>query len=273
MTTSPSTSSGLEVLLSTLQNAGDVESTLNILNVLDELLSAGTDRRIHYMIRKGGSEALLTALVSTARSFAPNYTILLPLLHLLAKVGHRDRRIGVKAEEAGAVLLTLNLLRQNANHARRAAACLWVIQVLSSSVSTANLIGENNGLDAIYRLIPQYTTKNLHTIKAAIHAFAALLSTKANIRLVVSMGYISGLLRLYEDWHSKDTQHVAIEICHALLLCLHKATNSTAGIQALVSQGGIQLLHQTTQKRAVRTVMMRLKITKRQTTMKTWRLT
>ncbi|XP_051239111.1 cytosolic carboxypeptidase 4 isoform X2 [Dicentrarchus labrax] len=247
MTASPHSSGGLEVLLSTLQNAGDVESTLNILNVLDELLSAGTDRRIHYMISKGGSEALLTALVNTGRSFTPNYTILLPLLHLLAKVGHRDRRIGMKAEEAGAVLLTLNLLKQNINHARRAAACLWVIQVLSSSVSTANLIGENQGLDVIYCLIPQYTTKHLHTIKAAIHAFAALLCTKDNVCSVVSKGYISGLVRLYEDWHSKDTQHVALSICYALLLCLHKVTHSTAGRQAFISQGGLRVLYQTTQ--------------------------
>ncbi|XP_068580033.1 cytosolic carboxypeptidase 4 [Cebidichthys violaceus] len=247
MTASTSSSSGLEVLLSTLQNAGDVESTLNILNVLDELLSAGTDRRIHYMISKGGSEALLTALVNTGRSFSPNYTLLLPLLHLLAKVGHRDRRIGVKAEDAGAALLTLNLLRHNVKHARRAAACLWVIQVFSSSVSTANLIGENHGLDVIYRLIPQYTTKHLHAIKAAIDAFAALLCTKANVCSVVSKGYVSGLLRLYGDWHAKATQHAAMAICHSLLRCLHKVTHSTAGRQAFVSQGGIRLLYGTTQ--------------------------
>ncbi|XP_068458594.1 cytosolic carboxypeptidase 4 [Clinocottus analis] len=247
MTASPSSSSGLEVLLSTLQNAGDVESTLNILNVLDELLSAGTDRRIQYMISKGGSEALLTALVNTGRSFSPNYTLLLPLLHLLAKVGHRDRRIGVKAEDAGAALLTLNLLRHNVQHARRAAACLWVIQVFSSSVSTANLIGANHGLEDIYRLIPQYTTKHLHAIKAAIDAFAALLCTKANVCSVVSKGYVSGLLRLYEDWHGKGTQPAAVGICHSLLRCLHKVTHSTAGRQALVSQGGIRLLYGTTQ--------------------------
>ncbi|CAK6980514.1 cytosolic carboxypeptidase 4, partial [Scomber scombrus] len=157
------------------------------------------------------------------------------------------RCIGVKAEEAEAVLLTLNLLKQNINDARRAAACLWVIQVFSRSVSTANLIGENQGLDVIYRLIPRYTTKHLQTIKAAINAFAALLSTKANVRLVVSKGYTSGLLRLYEDWHSKDAEHVAVSICHALLRCLHKVTYSTAGRHALLSQGGITVLHQTTQ--------------------------
>ncbi|XP_078024416.1 cytosolic carboxypeptidase 4 [Epinephelus lanceolatus] len=247
MTASLSSCSGLEVLLSSLQNAGDVESTLTSLSVLDELLSAGTDRRIHYMISKGGSESLLTALVNTGRSFSPNYTILLPLLHLLAKVGHRDRHIGRKAEEAGAVLLSLNLLKHNIKHARRAAAFLWVIQVFSASVPTANLIGKNYGLDVIYRLIPQYTTKHLHTIKAAINAFAALLCTKANVSSVVSKGYIFGLMRLYEDWHRKDTQHIAVTIRHALLRCLHKVTHSTAGRQAFVSQGGIRLLYETTQ--------------------------
>ena len=74
-----------------------------------------------------------------------------------------------------------------------------------------------------------------------------LLLTEANVRLVISKGYSSGLLRLYEDWHSKDTEHVAVSICHALLRCLHKVTYSTAGRHALLSQGGISLLHQTTQ--------------------------
>ncbi|XP_072291842.1 cytosolic carboxypeptidase 4 [Eucyclogobius newberryi] len=258
MAASPNSSSGLEVLLSTLQNAGDVESTLNILNVLDELLSAGTDRRIHYLISKGGSEALLKALVNTARCFSPNYTILLPLLHLLAKVGHRDRRIGMKAEDAGGVVLTLNLLKQNLENAKRAAACLWVIQVFASSVSTANLIGENCGIDVIFRLIPPYTTKNLHTIKAAINAFGAVLCTKANVCLVVSKGYISGLLRLYEDWHCKDTHHVAIAIRHALLRCLHKVTYSTAGREAFFSLGGLRLIHQTTQACLLNTALSSL---------------
>nr|XP_020516845.1 cytosolic carboxypeptidase 1-like [Labrus bergylta] len=160
-----SSSSGLEVLLSTLQSAGDVESTLNIINVLDELLSAGTDRRILYMIRKGGSEALLSALVNTGRSFTPNYSVLLPLLHLLVKVGHRDRRIGVKAEDAGAVLLTLSLLRHNISNPRRAAACLWVLQVFSSSVSTANLIGEKPRTGCDLPPDPSVHLQTLHTIK------------------------------------------------------------------------------------------------------------
>ncbi|XP_013979912.2 cytosolic carboxypeptidase 4 [Salmo salar] len=243
----PGSSSGLEVLLSTLQNAGDIESTLNILNVLDELLSAGTDRRITYMISKGGSEALLSALVTTARTFSPNFTILLPLLHLLAKVGHRDRRIGMKAEKAEAVLPTLTLLKQNVKHTRRTAACLWVLQVFCSSVTTATLLGQNQGLDVIFRLIPPHTTRHKRTIKAAIDALAALLCSKANVRAAVAKGYVSALLKLYEDWHNKDPDHETIPIRLALLHCLHQTTRCSAGRDTLVAQGGISLLYHTTQ--------------------------
>ncbi|XP_041966586.1 cytosolic carboxypeptidase 4 isoform X2 [Alosa sapidissima] len=240
-------SSGLEVLLTTLQDAGDMESTLNILNVLDELLSAGTDRRIHYMISKGGSEALLIALVNTAHTIPPNYTLLLPILHLLAKVGHRDRRIGVKAEKAEAVLLMLGLLRQNVRDVRRAAACLWVIQVFCTSVSTATLLGKNRGLDVVFRLIPTHTTKHIRTVKAAIDALAALLRSKVNCRTAVSKGYISALLKLFADWHNNDTDREHLLIQRALLHCLHRATNTSLGRSSLVAEGGIALLFQTTQ--------------------------
>ncbi|XP_061679258.1 cytosolic carboxypeptidase 4 isoform X2 [Syngnathoides biaculeatus] len=228
------------------KNAGDAESTLNVLNVLEELLSSGTDRRIHYMISQGGSESLLNALVKNGSRFIPNYTILLPILYLVAKVGHKDCGIGKKAEEAGAILLILNLLKNNIQHARRAEACLLVIQVFATSVSTAKLIASNQGLDIIYNLIPNYTTKNLQTIKASINAFAALLSSD-NISSAVSKGYVSGLLLLYEEWHSKDTKHSAIDILQALLNCFHKIVRSAVGRDTFVSQGGIRLLYHTTQ--------------------------
>ncbi|KAI4897978.1 hypothetical protein NFI96_016952 [Prochilodus magdalenae] len=118
------------------------------------------------MISKGGSEALLMALVNTARSYSPNYKLLLPILHLLAKVGHRDRKIGVKAESADAVLVTLGLLRHNVKNSRRAAACLWAIRAYCSSVSTAVLLGQNRALDVVFGLITSPTgAQNTRTVK------------------------------------------------------------------------------------------------------------
>lgn len=74
-----------------------------------------------------------------------------------------------------------------------------------------------------------------------------LIFTEANVCAVVCKGYICGLLQLYEDWHSKDTEHLAIGIRLALLRCLHKATHSTVGRQAFITQGGIRILYQTAQ--------------------------
>jgi len=71
--------------------------------------------------------------------------------------------------------------------------------------------------------------------------------TEANVRSAVSKGYVSGLLWLYEDWHAKASQPASVAVCHSLLRCLHKVTCSTAGRQALVSQGGIRLLYRATQ--------------------------
>uniref|UniRef100_A0A672L362 tubulin-glutamate carboxypeptidase n=1 Tax=Sinocyclocheilus grahami TaxID=75366 RepID=A0A672L362_SINGR len=220
------------LFLFSFQNAGDIENRLNILNVLDELLSAGTDRRIHHMISKGGSEALLTALVNSACSFTPNYTILLPLLHLLAKVGYRDRQIGLKAQKADAVLVVLSLLQQNTENARRATACLWVLRVFCSSVTTADLLGKNRGLDVVFKLISPHTTKHLHTV---------------NCRTAIAKGYIADLLKLYEDWHNNDVNLTNIPILRALLHCLQCAAKSAVGRDALVAEGGISLLFQTTQ--------------------------
>ncbi|XP_028814191.1 cytosolic carboxypeptidase 4-like [Denticeps clupeoides] len=240
-------SSGLEVLLSTLQRVGDVESTLNTLNVLDELLSAGTDRRIHYMISKGGSEALLMALQNTTQGLSPDFSVLIPLLHLLAKVGHRDRGIGVKAEKLEAVLPTLELLRHNVKNARRAAACLWVLRVFCSSVSTATLIGNNRGLDVIFRLISPHNTQHTRRVRAAIDTLAALLRSKVNCRAAVAKGYVSGLLKLYEDWHSHDPNLEHVPIRRALLHCLLHVTSSQEGRSAMVAEGGMTLLLQITQ--------------------------
>ncbi|XP_051776799.1 cytosolic carboxypeptidase 4 isoform X1 [Erpetoichthys calabaricus] len=242
-----SAASGLEVLLSTLQNSNDNESTLNILNVLDELLSAGTDRRIYYMISKGGSEALLRTLVSSMKRVPPNDIVLLPLMQLLAKVGHRDRKIGHKAEEAEAVHLTLSLLRRSLHDQRRATACLWVLRVFASCVSTAVLLGKEGTIELLFKLIPKYNLKQTHTIKATIDALAALLNSKTNSRHAVDRGYVTTLIKLFEDWHYTDLENQYVPLRRSLLHCLRHITNIRAGKKALFESDGISILYRTTQ--------------------------
>uniref|UniRef100_A0A3Q3D8G3 ATP/GTP binding protein like 1 n=1 Tax=Hippocampus comes TaxID=109280 RepID=A0A3Q3D8G3_HIPCM len=240
MSVSRNSTNGFEAIVSTLQNAGDAESTLNVLNILDELLSAGTDRRIHYMISKGGSEALLSALVKNGSRSSPDYTILLPLLYLVAKVGHKDRAIGKKAEEAGAVLLTLNLLQNNIQHAQRTEAYLFVIQVFAVSGKMTYFIGFSEILLRIYLKLKKRCS---HTE----YIFSMLKWYTDNICSAVSKGYVSGLLRLYDEWYRKDTTHSAIDVLQALLRCFYKIARSALGRETFVSHGGIRLLYHTTQ--------------------------
>lgn len=72
-------------------------------------------------------------------------------------------------------------------------------------------------------------------------------SKEVNCRTAVAKGYIADLLKLYEDWHNNDVNLKNIPIRRALLHCLQCAANSAVGRDALVAEGGISLLFQTTQ--------------------------
>ncbi len=77
--------------------------------------------------------------------------------------------------------------------------------------------------------------------------FSLCSSKEVNCRTAAAKGYIADLLKLYEDWHNNDVNLKNIPICRALLHCLQRAANSAVGRDALVAEGGISLLFQTTQ--------------------------
>ncbi|XP_074141325.1 cytosolic carboxypeptidase 4 [Sminthopsis crassicaudata] len=239
--------SGLQVLLSTLQSSSDRETILNILQVLTELLSVGTDRRIHYMISKGGSEALLQTLVDSARTASPDYNILLPLLRLLVKVGQRDKKFGQKALELEALDVTLILTRKNLSHKQNLIHCLWVLQVFASRVTIAAMLGINGAMELLFKVITPYSRKHTRIIRAAMEVLAVLLKSKSNSRRAVNRGYLSGLLRLHQDWQSHDTSNDFIQLRRSLLLCLKHITNIQSGRDAFLGAQGMEILFATTQ--------------------------
>ncbi|XP_062945401.1 cytosolic carboxypeptidase 4 isoform X2 [Cynocephalus volans] len=239
--------SGLQVLLRTLQSSLDRESILTILQVLGDMLSVGTDRRIHYMISKGGSEALLQTLVDTARTASPDYDILLPLFRLLAKVGLRDKKFGQKALELEALDVTLILARKNLSHSQNLLHCLWALRVFASSVTTGAMLGINGAMELLFKVITPYARKRTRTIRAATEVLAALLKSKSNRRRAVNRGYITILLRLHQDWHSHDTANAYVLIRQGLLLCLQHITSLRSGREAFLAAQGMEILFSTMQ--------------------------
>ncbi|XP_072326681.1 cytosolic carboxypeptidase 4 [Scyliorhinus torazame] len=242
MTSASGNATGLEVLLSTLKSSHDVQSTLSILQILDELLSAGTVKRISYMISKGGSEALLHTLVNMTRIFPPNYHVFLPLMHLIVKVGQRDKGFGQKAQEIGATDETLNLLKVSPPQPKYVIPCLWALKIYAASASTGAALGNSGIMRLLFKLISPYTTKNTKSIRAATEALSALLKSKWNSRRALDNGYIQWLLKLYQDWHQRDTQNKYISIHKALLKCIRNITNTQMGKKAFLQADGMRVL-------------------------------
>ncbi|XP_048419122.2 cytosolic carboxypeptidase 4 isoform X1 [Stegostoma tigrinum] len=242
MTSASGNATGLEILLSTLKSSHDVQNTLSILQILDELLSAGTVKRIRYMISKGGSEALLHTLINMSRIFPPNYDVLLPLMHLIIKVGQRDKRFGQKAQEIGAINETLNLLKHSLPQPKYVTPCLWVLKIYASSVVTGATLGKSGITRLLFKLISPYTTRNTKAVRAAIEALSALLKSKWNCRKAVDNGYVHKLLKVYQDWHQRDTQNKFIPIHKALLNCIKNITNIQIGKEAFLQANGMRIL-------------------------------
>ncbi|XP_057277919.1 cytosolic carboxypeptidase 4 isoform X1 [Pezoporus wallicus] len=234
--------SGLQVLLSTLQSSGDKDVILNILSVLTDLLSLGTGRRIQYVISKGGSEALLQALTTTARTEPLDHSILLPLLRLLARVGQRDRKFGLKVQKAEATDTILSLARRNLCHHLHLTHCLWVLRVCASNVTTGTTLGINGAMELLFKVITPYSKRHIRTVRAAIEALAALLKSKSNSRRAVSRGFLGGLLRLYQDWHRNDVSNNYVYIRRGLLLCLKHITNIQLGRETFLCSKGMEIL-------------------------------
>lgn len=86
-------STGMEVLLSTLENTKDLQTTLNILSILVELVSAGGGRRASFLVAKGGSQLLLQLLVNASKDSPLNEELMVHIHSVLAKIGPKDKKI------------------------------------------------------------------------------------------------------------------------------------------------------------------------------------
>ncbi|KAG7223449.1 hypothetical protein INR49_015552, partial [Caranx melampygus] len=80
-------SSGMEVILASLESTRDVQTTLNILYILSELLTAGRGRRVGVFVSKGGTGILFQILITASKELPPSEELMLQLHSLLAKVG------------------------------------------------------------------------------------------------------------------------------------------------------------------------------------------
>ncbi|XP_026559650.1 cytosolic carboxypeptidase 1 isoform X1 [Pseudonaja textilis] len=248
-------STGIEVILSTLENTRDFQTTLNILNILIELVAAGSSRRTSFLVSRGGTQILLQLLVNASKEPPPNEELMVLLHSLLAKIGPKDRKFGVKARISGALNITLNIVKQNLQHQRLILPCLQVLRVYSINSVNAVSLGKNGVVELIFKIIGPYSKKNTGLMKVALDTLTALLKSKTNARRAVDRGYVQMLLTIYIDWHRHDSRHRHMLIRKGILQSIKSITNIKLGRKAFLDVDGMKILYNTSQEcLAVRTL-------------------
>lgn len=236
-------SSGMEVILASLENTRDVQTTLNILYILSELLTVGRGRRVGVFVSKGGTGILFQILITASKELPPSEELMLQLHSLLAKVGPKDRKFGVKARLSGALNATINLTKQNLQNSKLLLPCLQVLRVYSTNSVNAISLGKNGVVELMFKIVAPYSKKNISLLKVALDALGALLKSKTNARRAVDGGHVPVLLALYQDWHHNDTRHRHMLVRKGLLVCLRNITNIKLGRKAFIDSDGMRILY------------------------------
>uniref|UniRef100_A0A674AF58 Cytosolic carboxypeptidase 1 n=1 Tax=Salmo trutta TaxID=8032 RepID=A0A674AF58_SALTR len=227
-------------------NTQDLQTILNILYILNELLTVGGGRRIGVFVSKGGTGILLQLVISASKVSPPSEELMLQLHSVLAKVGPKDRKFGVKARLNGALNVTVNLLKQNLQNHKLLLPCLLVLRVYSSNTVNAVSLGKNGVVELMFKIIGPYSKKNTSLLKVSLDTLGALLKSKTNAQRAVV--HVPVLLYIYQDWHRNDTRHRHILIRKGILGCLKNITNIKLGRKAFIDADGMRILYNTSTK-------------------------
>uniref|UniRef100_A0A8C2HAD7 Cytosolic carboxypeptidase 1 n=1 Tax=Cyprinus carpio TaxID=7962 RepID=A0A8C2HAD7_CYPCA len=238
-------SGGMEIILSSLENTQDLQTTLNILAILNELLTVGGGCRTGVFVSKGGTALLLQLLVGSSKDPPANEELMLHIHSLLVKVGLKDRKLGVKARLNGALNVTLNLVKHNLQNHKLLLPCLQVLRVYSSNLVNAVSLGKSGTLEIMFEIIGPFSKKSTTLLKVALDTLASLLKSGMNARRAVDRGYLPTLLTIYQDWHRNDTRHRHVVIRKSILGCIKNLTNIKLGRKAFIDANGMRILYNT----------------------------
>uniref|UniRef100_A0A8C1YVF1 Cytosolic carboxypeptidase 1 n=1 Tax=Cyprinus carpio TaxID=7962 RepID=A0A8C1YVF1_CYPCA len=237
-------SGGMEIILSSLENTQDLQTTLNILAILNELLTVGGGYRTGVFVSKGGTALLLQLLVGSSKDPPANEELMLHIHSLLVKVGLKDRKLGVKARLNGALNVTLNLVKHNLQNHKLLLPCLQVLRVYSR-IHFFMSLGKSGTLEIMFEIIGPFSKKSTTLLKVALDTLASLLKSGMNARRAVDRGYLPTLLTIYQDWHRNDTRHRHVVIRKSILGCIKNLTNIKLGRKAFIDANGMRILYNT----------------------------
>uniref|UniRef100_A0A8C5G9B3 Cytosolic carboxypeptidase 1 n=1 Tax=Gouania willdenowi TaxID=441366 RepID=A0A8C5G9B3_GOUWI len=189
-------------------------------------------------VSKGGTGTLFQLLNIATKELPSSEELMLQVHALLAKVGPKDRKFGVKARLSGALNVTMTFIKQNLQNPKVLLPCLQVLRVYSVNAVS---LGKNGAVELLFKIVAPYSKK----ISIALDALGSVLKSKTNARRAVDGGFVLVLLSLYVDWHRNDTRHRHMLIRKGLLVCLRNVINIKLGRKAFLDADGMKILYNT----------------------------
>ncbi|CAH1796187.1 unnamed protein product [Owenia fusiformis] len=240
--------SNLEVLLSTLENSSDNCVRQNVLYVLIELIGKShTGKRATVMVQQGATQVLFHLLVDDNKT-AENDDLQITIHQVLAKLGPKDRKFGVKARLSQALAVTLNIVRNHTSSPKSIQPVLQVLKQLANNAVNASYLGKNGAISYLFKIVSVCGRKHLTILKCALDTLGSLVKSKSNSARAIGHGGVPMLMSSFYDWHKVDTKNRHTNLRKSILNILKHITNLKSGRKALIEGDGIRILYTTCQE-------------------------
>ncbi|KAH3841440.1 cytosolic carboxypeptidase 1-like [Dreissena polymorpha] len=240
--------SQLELLLQTLKNATDRAVLVNIINICSELLGkTQVGKKASAFVSVNATNIVFQTLVQEAEDNSPSDDFMLTCHHVLARVGQKDRKFALKARLNRALLVTLNLIKNNITNFRNLQLLLPVFKLYTNNSVNSSYLGKHNTIPPICKVVLQCSRKHASVLKFGLDILNNLTKSRNNSARTIGGEYVPHILALYNDWHHTDTKHRHVAIRKGLLNVLKNITNLKSGRKALVEANGIRVLYESAQ--------------------------
>ncbi|XP_076801976.1 cytosolic carboxypeptidase 1-like isoform X1 [Clavelina lepadiformis] len=200
---------GLDIILLTLESCSDQASCLALVSTLAEI-SNGGHSAIKRLISHDATRVLLHTLSYLGSHL--DWRLLSAIIHLLSKIGPKDRKFALRARLTGSLSMILTSVRSShnhTNHSRLLPASLAVLKLsVFNSSTNASLLGRAGAIHVLQRVIASLSRKQPIPLKTALATLNLLVRlSKVNASRAVNVGLVSQLLQMHQDYHRRDFKH------------------------------------------------------------------
>ncbi|XP_028418309.1 cytosolic carboxypeptidase 1-like isoform X2 [Dendronephthya gigantea] len=229
------------VLLGLLENCNDTQLMLNILGCCLEI-SAGGKKCVATLAGHGAVDILLKILKMEISEPSIVEETLVLVHSILARIAPKDRKFALKSRLTGALQITMDVIRQNANNFKVLHPALLVIKISAGSSVNCNVLNKAGFINILFRILSNCGHKRVTTLKLVLDLIAILVKSKGVAAKAVNLSGVEILLRMFYDWHRTDHHNRQTAIRKALLNSMKALVSTRAGKAAFLQSNGMKTL-------------------------------